>query len=124
MVRDVLFVAAGGAIGSALRYSAMVWISQRLSQGFPWHTFLVNVTGSFLLGLLLSVSVEHGGWDRWTLFLGIGVLGGFTTFSTFAFESLRLLEDGLLGAGAANMVLSVVLGVAAAAAGIALGRAI
>ena len=74
MLKDVLFVAAGGAIGSALRYSAMVWISQRLSQGFPWHTFLVNVVGSFLLGLLLSASVEHGGWDRWTLFLGIGVL--------------------------------------------------
>jgi CrcB protein len=124
MLRDVLFVAAGGAIGSALRYSAMVWISQRLSQGFPWHTFLVNVTGSFVLGLLLSVSVEHGGWDRWTLFLGIGVLGGFTTFSTFSFESLRLIEDGLVGVGAANMLLSVVVGVAAAAAGIALGRTI
>lgn len=124
MLRDILFVAAGGAIGSALRYSAMVWISQRLSQGFPWHTFIVNVTGSFLLGLLLSLSVEHGGWDRFTIFLGIGVLGGFTTFSTFSFESLRLLEEGMLGAGVANMALSVVVGVAAAAAGIALGRTV
>jgi CrcB protein len=124
MLRDILFVAAGGAIGSALRYSAMVWISQRLSQGFPWHTFIVNVAGSFLLGLLLSLSVEHGGWDRFTIFLGIGVLGGFTTFSTFSFESLRLLEEGMLGAGVANMALSVLLGVAAAAAGIAIGRAV
>ena len=124
MLRDVALVALGGSVGAGLRYSVGVWLSQRLSRGFPWHTFTVNVFGAFLLGLLMSVSVEHSGWGRWQLFAGVGLLGGFTTFSTFSYETLRLLEDGATAAAAGNALGSVAAGLLAAAAGLAVGRAI
>lgn len=124
MLRDVLLVAAGGAIGSGLRYSISVWASQRFSQGFPWHTFIVNMSGAFLLGLLISVGVEHRGWGPWQLFVGIGVLGGYTTFSALSWETFRLLEDGLVGAAVANMAGSLLVGLLAAGLGVALGRAL
>ena len=121
-VRELGFVAAGGAIGSALRYAVGVWSSQRIDHGFPWHTFAVNIVGAFLLGVLMSAAVERGGWGSWQLFAGVGLLGGFTTFSTFSVETLRLIENGLAGVAAANAIGSVVLGLAAAAVGVAVGR--
>jgi CrcB protein len=124
LVRDLVWVAGGGAVGSALRYLVGVWLSQRVSHGFPWHTFAVNVVGAFALGLLMTAIVDRGGWGHWQLFGGVGLLGGFTTFSTLSYETLRLFEDGLVTAGLANAAGSVIVGLAAVALGVAVGRAL
>ncbi len=124
MFGDLGIVALGGALGASARYAASVFLSQRISHGFPWHTFVVNIVGAALLGLLMALEVEHHGWGRWQLFAGVGVLGGFTTFSTFSYETLRLMQDGMQGAAMLNAALSVAAGVAAAAVGIAIGRSL
>ncbi len=91
---NVLLVAIGGAIGAAARYLAGLWIAARFGADFPWGTFFVNVTGSFLIGIVL-VLVERGtlpGEAR--LFLAVGILGGYTTFSSFSYETLQLVNGG------------------------------
>jgi CrcB protein len=123
-LRDVAYVAAGGALGSGLRYAVGVWSSQRFSHDFPWHTFAVNVTGSFLLGALLSYSVDRSGWGHWQLFAGVGLLGGFTTFSTFSYETLRLMQGGMTGAAVANAAGSLTVGLIAAGLGVLIGRSL
>ncbi len=91
---NVLLVAAGGAIGAAARYLAGLWIAARLGAEFPWGTFFVNVTGSFLIGIIL-VLVEGGTLPPGArLFLAVGILGGYTTFSSFSYETLQLLAGG------------------------------
>jgi CrcB protein len=91
---NVLLVAAGGAIGAAARYLAGLWIVARLGADFPWGTFFVNVTGSFLIGIVL-VLVERGALPPGArLFLAVGILGGYTTFSSFSYETLQLLGGG------------------------------
>jgi CrcB protein len=93
-VVNVLLVAAGGAIGAAARYLAGLWIVARLGAGFPWGTFFVNVTGSFVIGIVL-VLVEEGTLPAGArLFLAVGILGGYTTFSSFSYETLQLLAGG------------------------------
>jgi CrcB protein len=91
---NVLLVAAGGAIGAAARYLAGLWIVARFGAGFPWGTFFVNVTGSFVIGIVL-VLVEGGTLPAGArLFLAVGILGGYTTFSSFSYETLQLLAGG------------------------------
>ncbi len=91
---NVLLVAVGGAIGATARYLAGLWIVARLGAGFPWGTFFVNVTGSFLIGIIL-VLVEAGTLPAEArLFLAVGILGGYTTFSSFSYETLQLLNGG------------------------------
>ena len=91
---NVLLVAVGGAIGAAGRYLAGLWIVARLGADFPWGTFFVNATGSFLIGIIL-VLVERGALpNEARLFLAVGVLGGYTTFSSFSYETLQLLAGG------------------------------
>jgi CrcB protein len=93
-VVNVLLVAAGGAIGAAARYLAGLWIVARLGADFPWGTFFVNVTGSFIIGIVL-VLVEGGTLPAGArLFLAVGILGGYTTFSSFSYETLQLLAGG------------------------------
>lgn len=120
---NVLAVALGGALGASLRYAISQWVIDRFAPDFPWHTFVVNVTGAFLLGVLMAMAVEReliGHWGR--LFLGVGVLGGYTTFSTLAFETLELVRGGAAPAAAANALGSVVLGLLAAMLGLYVGR--
>jgi CrcB protein len=91
---SVLYVALGGAIGAAARYLAGLWIAAYLGAGFPWGTFFVNVTGSFLIGIVL-VLVEGGTLPAEArLFLAVGILGGYITFSSFSYETLQLLNGG------------------------------
>ena len=91
---NVLLVAAGGAIGAAARYLAGLWIVACLGAGFPWGTFFVNVTGSFVIGIVL-VLVEGGTLPAGArLFFAVGILGGYTTFSSFSYETLQLLAGG------------------------------
>ena len=114
-----LAVAAGGAIGASIRYGVTLAFGRAEAGAFPWHTFGVNVLGAFLLGLLMAVLPASDAGERWRLFLGVGVLGGFTTFSTFSYEALTAAQSGH-GAVAAGYVLG---SVVAALLGVALGHA-
>lgn len=123
-MREVLAVALGGAIGAVLRYGVGVGMGRLLS-GFPWHTMIVNLLGSFLIGVLMAFSIDKGAVPGdWRLFLGTGVLGGFTTFSTLAYESIALIQDGLWMQGFMNALATCVLGLAVAWLGLVLGRAL
>jgi CrcB protein len=124
VVSEVLYVAAGGAIGAGLRYGVGAWMTERANGSFPWHTLLVNVSGAFLLGVLMAAIGDRGGGPSpWQLFAGVGLLGGYTTFSTFSYESITLLQEGAMAAAAGYVVGSLVLGLAAAGLGVMVGRA-
>jgi len=120
-----LALLAGGGIGASLRYGLSVWVDQRLVSSFPWGTLLVNLIGSFLIGVLVSVFEQRGLTSpALRLFWITGVLGAFTTFSTFSLETMHLLEAGRLYLAAANVTASVVVCVLAAFGGIALVRSL
>jgi len=122
-MRDVLFVAAGGAIGAALRYGIGAGITARTGEGFPWHTLVINVVGAFLIGMLLALPwTGMSSGAPWRLFLITGILGGFTTFSTLSYESIELATQGRALAGLANMFGSGALGLTAAWLGLMTGR--
>jgi len=122
---NIALVAVGGAIGSVLRYAVAQWVVGRFGPVVPWHTLVVNVTGAFLLGLLMALALDKGSLpEQWRLLLGVGVLGGYTTFSTFAFESVELFAEHAPALGLAYALGSVCAGVIAAWAGIMLGRSI
>jgi len=116
-------VAAGGAIGAAARYLAGVAVLRAAGPGFPWGTLAVNVAGSFLMGVLIVV-LAHLGGTRFAPFLAVGVLGGFTTFSSFSLDAVTLYERGAVGAAAGYVAGSVVLSLAALFAGLAIARAV
>lgn len=121
MTGNLLAIAGGGAIGALLRYGVALSLAGRT--GFPWATLAVNVSGSLLFGFLaiwlserLPLAVEL------RAFLLVGVLGAFTTFSTFSWETLALLQEGGFARAGANLFANVVLCLAAAAAGMWLAR--
>lgn len=92
---NLLLVMAGGAIGAGFRWHLSRIALQLLGPAFPWGTWIVNLLGSLLLGLLAGVVVRHGpSGEPLLLFLGVGVLGGFTTFSGFSLEMVQMLERG------------------------------
>ena len=107
-----LLVALGGALGSVARYAVSLGAARWLGAGFPWGTLIVNVAGSFAIGLLAALVTADGrpalGSDARALVM-VGILGGFTTFSSFSLETLTLARAGELGAAAANASLSLVL---------------
>ncbi len=112
----LLLVLLGGAVGAPVRYLADGWLTRRLPGPLPWGTFAVNVVGCFLLGVLAATGPEG------LLTLGgVGFCGALTTFSTFSFETVRLLEDGRPLPAVATVVGSVAVGLAAAALGFWVG---
>jgi CrcB protein len=120
----VLLVLAGGMIGAPARYLADRMVQARHDSVFPWSTFAVNVAGSALLGFLLGAQ-RHLGLPSAVLALaGTGFCGGLTTYSTFGYETLRLLEDGALGEAGLNVIGSLAVGVAAAWLGYLLAGAL
>lgn len=122
---DLALVAAGGALGASARWLIGGWLADRLGPAFPWHTMVINATGALLLGVLMGATLDRGlGSPGWRVFLGTGVLGGYTTFSTLAYESVALLQQGLYAQAALNMFGSGALGIVAAVAGLAIGRAL
>ena len=116
-----LVVAVGGLIGAPSRYLLDRAISTRVESDLPWGTFVINVTGSFVLGLLTGLTLAGHLPDLLKAFLGTGFCGAYTTFSTFTFENIRLFEDGRLLEGTGNVAVSLMLGLAAATAGLAVG---
>ncbi|AJZ85672.1 MULTISPECIES: fluoride efflux transporter CrcB [Streptomyces] len=119
-----LLVIAGGMVGAPLRYLTDRAVQARHDSVFPWGTFMVNVVGSLVLGLLTGAAAEGAASQRVQLLLGTGLCGALTTYSTFSYETLRLAEEGARLFAVANVVLSVVAGVGAAFAGAALAHAI
>ena len=118
-----LLIAVFGAAGAVSRYALDGWISELSHGQFPWGTLAVNIVGAFTLGLLVALTTErllpH---PSWRVALGIGYLGSFTTFSTYAYESVKLAEDGALRLALLNSVGMLALGLLAAFSGLALGR--
>ena len=89
-----LVIFLGSGLGGLARYGAGVWIQNTSRSEFPWGTLLINVSGSLLLALVYGMLDSTSTSPEWRAFLGIGVLGGYTTFSTFSYEAVRMLQDG------------------------------
>lgn len=119
-----LAVLAGGGIGSLVRYLVTFGITQRLGPGFPWWTLIINVTGSLVIGVVSELIQTRAfpGAPLVRVFLMTGVLGGYTTFSTFSLDALQLAGDRVAFLALAYVVGSVVLGIAAAYGGVILAR--
>jgi len=118
---SLLQVAAGGALGASARYVVNVTTGRLLGTGFPWATLIVNVVGSFLMGLLVVALAEKFG-NRYAAFLMTGCLGGFTTFSAFSLDTLTLYERGQTGLALLYVAASVLLSLAAIALALHLFR--
>jgi len=123
-MKEILWVGLGGFAGANARYLLGMWVATRFGTTFPYGTFIINVTGSFILGTIMGVLDAHVLAPAVRLSLGIGFIGAYTTFSTFTYETLRLVESGSLLLAAANVVGSVVVGLLAAIGGLAAGRAL
>ncbi len=122
-MRMIGWIAAGGAVGAVARYFVMIAVAQLMGAAFPWGTLAVNIIGSFVLGMLVEAfalvwSVSEGV----RAFLVVGMLGAFTTFSTFSLDVVTLYERGALMAAALYIIASAVFSVAALFLGLALAR--
>jgi CrcB protein len=108
---NYLIIGAGGFVGAIARYILAVWIGQRWGRSFPLGTFVINVTGSFLIGLLMTLMAELFTENpQWRLLLIVGFLGAYTTFSTFEYETGALLKDGEWLYAGLNVIGSVIVG--------------
>ena len=108
---NLILIGIGGFIGAIARYGIALWIGQRWSRSFPLGTFIINVTGSFLIGLLMTLFSERFLVNpQWRLLLVVGFLGAYTTFSTFEYETGALLKDGEWLIAGTNAVFSVIVG--------------
>lgn len=93
-VAKSLWVAGGAAVGANARFWLGAWVLNRYGSAFPWGTLVINVTGSLLIGLYLGLEQIHGFPLSWRLIFAVGFCGGYTTFSTFSWETLKLIQDG------------------------------
>jgi fluoride exporter len=124
MNRYVL-VGLGGFLGSILRFWAGAYISERMGTRFPYGTFIINITGSFLIGLVVTLLAERTHWSAsFRYLIPIGFIGGYTTFSTFELETFQSFRDGEFLIAFLNVLLSVVVGFIAVWLGAIAGRAL
>ena len=120
-----LLVGIGGGLGSILRFWLGSYIGSKMGTRFPYGTFVINITGSFLIGLVFAWLTVRTQWSlNWRYLIPIGFIGGYTTFSSFEFETLRAIQEGQVGLGLLYVAASVVLGFVAVWGGMIAGRAI
>jgi len=113
-----------GAIGAVSRYVVDDLVKTRFAGRFPWGTVVINVTGSFVLGVVTGLALYHGLGLLPKTAIGVGFCGAYTTFSTFSYETIQLVETGAIGPAVGNALGSVVLGLAAAGIALALTAAL
>ncbi len=125
MLRNILIVGTGGFIGSVMRYLIQVFVEKGLATTFPWGTFVANIAGSFIIGMVFALA-EKGNFmnSEWRMFLAVGICGGFTTFSSFAYNNLTMLKENSFGQLFWNIGGSLFFGILAVYLGIVLVRAI
>jgi CrcB protein len=122
---SLVLIGLGGFAGAIARYLLDSRIAAATGGAFPWGTLAINLSGSFAIGILFALITERAAFpSEWRAPLMIGFLGSYTTFSTFALESWRMIEDGAWLMAGANIVGSLALGLIAVIGGVALGRAI
>ena len=120
-----LVIGMGGFLGANARYLVANWAAERFGPFFPYGTFIINISGSFVLGVFMAFLQDRTFiHPNYRLFFATGLCGGYTTFSTFTYESLRLWQDGSYLLGAANLLGSLVIGMIGVFLGFALGRMI
>jgi CrcB protein len=117
-----LMVGIGGFIGANARFIIGTWAAQKWGASFPYGTFIINVTGCFILGLFATLTMRFPWHDNWRLLISIGFVGAYTTFSTFEYESLQLVSEGSLMRAGLNIFGSVILGFLAAFLGVVAAR--
>lgn len=123
MIKDLLFIACGGAAGSVMRFGVSSMVYSVYGRSFPYGTLTVNVTGSFLMGVMSVLLIEKFTISaEWRAAVLIGFLGAFTTFSTFSLETLQLIQEGELSKAGLNMLISVFSCVLAIWLGFVLGK--
>ena len=123
----VILIAVGSALGGVARYGTGIFAASQFGAAFPWGTLIVNIVGSFIIGLATAATGPDGPWPLqpdYRLFITVGFCGGFTTFSAFSMQTLDLMQSGQWGAAALNTVGSVVLCLIAVWAGFAAGAAL
>ncbi len=122
---NIFIIGIGGFLGAISRYGVALWIGQRWGRNFPLGTFLINISGSFLIGLLMSLFTERFMVNpQWRLLLIVGFLGAYTTFSTFEYETGALMKDGEWLIAMLNVLLSVIVGFIALKLGEVLAKSI
>lgn len=118
-----LWVCFAGALGTGTRYLVALWAGDRFGTVFPWGTFIVNVAGCFFIGLVMQLALSVSTFPPNLRFaLTTGFMGGLTTYSSFTYETTKLVQDGARGAAALNFVLTTVAGFGAALLGLAVAR--
>jgi len=124
-MNNIISIMIGGALGALVRYELGMWVLSKCDQGFPLHTLIINITGAFLLGFLNFLFIERFKvGPMWTLGIGVGFLGAYTTFSTFSYEVITLLENNCYMTAGLYVFSSLLLGVLFAALGVGLARLI
>lgn len=123
-MKQIALVMLGGGLGSVCRYLTGIFVKKIITGDFPWGTFLINVGGSLLIGLVMSYCSRKGhAAETGSLLLATGFCGGFTTFSAFALENMRLLQSGHTAQALLYATLSIVLGVLSVWVGLSAGKA-
>lgn len=120
-MHPLLLVMSGGAIGAGARYASVQWATRLWGPEFPWGTLAVNIIGGLFMGLLAGWLIRSGG-ENARLFAGVGILGGFTTFSAFSLDSWMMIERGQMGLAVLYIIASVIGAIAALMIGLSLAR--